>query len=413
MPAKSTYPLETPFSRKQPPASYEETPAGTTDEPSLNQQFPSNVSSLYRDYSLSVPTFEESTAPALDRFPEKLYQLLNRADAENFDHVISWEPHGRSFAVRQLEMFKSLLFALMPGMTRWKSFQRQLHFWGFRKLPSTREAKGYFHEYFLRYRPHLLIYMQRDSKSKRNREEELTEVELDFYAMPFLTPLESTTVDVSDPGESSRASLNTGSLTLTELESKPAARNTLADSTDCRVPQSDELDEHGYELPYHDRWAGRAAFAIGNIETIARESDDEYHPTMEPWDRTQLVSEPLDKTMRGALWSERSDNEEAPLRSYGLGEATRTTAGTPLTIGHTDDDGAEPNGQIKLRPLPPVPSRQGEILHEIDESVPVAQHPSFVKSGPQEFYYVAGFDAKEGQQHPPSPGRFKRRGSRK
>jgi HSF-type DNA-binding len=409
MPAKSNYPLETPFSPKQPPASYEETPAGTTDESSLNQQFPSNLSGLYRDYSLSLPSFEESTTPAVDRFPEKLYQLLNRADAENFDHVISWEPHGRSFAVRQLEMFKSLLFALMPGMTRWKSFQRQLHFWGFRKLPSRREAKGYFHEYFLRYRPHLLIYMQRDSKSKRNREEELTEVELDFYAMPFLTPLESTTVDVSDLGESSRASQNAGSPAQAALEFKPAARNTLVDCADCGIPQSDELDERGYELSYHDGWASKTAFASGNIETSARR---EYHPPSVAWGPTQSGSESLDRTMRGVLWSERSDKEATLLENDGLDE-TAHTRGSRLTIGHTDDDGAEPNGQIKLRPLPPVPLRQGEVLHEIDESVPVARHPSFVKSGPQEFYYVAGFDAKEGQQHPPSPGRFKRRGSRK
>jgi HSF-type DNA-binding len=85
----------------------------------------------------SVPVNQSS-----QRFPEKLFRLLDRADAECFNNIISWQPHGRSFVVRDRETFKLVISALMPGMTKWKSFQRQLHLWGFTRLTEGRDFYG-------------------------------------------------------------------------------------------------------------------------------------------------------------------------------------------------------------------------------------------------------------------------------
>jgi HSF-type DNA-binding len=74
------------------------------------------------------------------------FVFLDRAEAESFNHIVSWQPHGRCFVIHHRRNFKGLLSVLMPGMTRWKSFQRQLCLWGFAQLTSGRDINGYNHE---------------------------------------------------------------------------------------------------------------------------------------------------------------------------------------------------------------------------------------------------------------------------
>lgn len=43
-------------------------------------------------------------------FPDNLYDLLSAADDEGFDHIVSWQPHGRCFVVRcKQEFIKSVM----------------------------------------------------------------------------------------------------------------------------------------------------------------------------------------------------------------------------------------------------------------------------------------------------------------
>ncbi len=48
----------------------------------------------------------KTTSSAKDgNFPQKLYKMLESASKESFEDVISWEPNGRSFVVRDTDKF--------------------------------------------------------------------------------------------------------------------------------------------------------------------------------------------------------------------------------------------------------------------------------------------------------------------
>ena len=40
-------------------------------------------------------------------FPQRLYEMLEKASLESFDDVVSWEPNGMSFVVRKPLKFAS------------------------------------------------------------------------------------------------------------------------------------------------------------------------------------------------------------------------------------------------------------------------------------------------------------------
>jgi HSF-type DNA-binding len=216
---------------------------------------------------MSVLDDSSSETQGVSRFLTSLFNLLDTADVKGIAHIISWQPHGRCFVVSKPNEFKSMLADVMPGMTRWKSFQRQLSLWGFKRLTSGRDANCYFHEYFLRHRPHLLKYMRRDRGGKSDG----VQVNLDFYQMPFIGPLPPT---------------------------------------------------------FHDRNDDRASKCAGE------------------WD-------------------------------------ARANTGTRMIEAH------EVSRLLEPTPLPPLPFRGSRILREVDEFVPVSQHPCFRQIGPQEFVYCA------------------------
>lgn len=38
-------------------------------------------------------------------FPERLYTMLGEADQGDFEHIVSWQPHGRCFIVHKPKLF--------------------------------------------------------------------------------------------------------------------------------------------------------------------------------------------------------------------------------------------------------------------------------------------------------------------
>jgi HSF-type DNA-binding len=41
----------------------------------------------------------------MNSFPQKLYKMLECASEESFEEIISWEPNGRCFVVRDMDKF--------------------------------------------------------------------------------------------------------------------------------------------------------------------------------------------------------------------------------------------------------------------------------------------------------------------
>jgi HSF-type DNA-binding len=119
-------------------------------------------------------------------FPVKLYEMLERVEKEGFGHVVSWQPHGRCFAVHNTELFKELLPRYFT-LSKIASFQRQLNLYGFTRLTRGNDKGGYYQELFLRGKAFLLRRIQRVKvKGTGVRARSNPEQEPDFWTMPWV-----------------------------------------------------------------------------------------------------------------------------------------------------------------------------------------------------------------------------------
>jgi hypothetical protein len=90
-------------------------------------------------------------------FPFKLYDVLEDASAEGFDHIISWMPNGNGFKLHDRESFKKTIVARYFNRIHYKSFIRQLNLYDFQR----QERGSYFHDCFVRGERFLCRYITR------------------------------------------------------------------------------------------------------------------------------------------------------------------------------------------------------------------------------------------------------------
>jgi hypothetical protein len=95
-------------------------------------------------------------------FPWKVHEMLDRADKEGFEHIVSWLPtevHG--FKVHNSKEFVSIVLPKFFRQTKYKSFQRQCNIWGFERLLDGPFKGGYTHDEFVKGNPSLCSKMKR------------------------------------------------------------------------------------------------------------------------------------------------------------------------------------------------------------------------------------------------------------
>lgn len=102
-------------------------------------------------------------------FPEKLHHVLS---SRKYDDIISWNPDGISFALHNNQGFVVSVMPVYFKQTKLRSFQRQLCFYGFKRIDLGSRMGGYHHPKFLRDDPNLCKTMRRvtvqSQASKRN-----------------------------------------------------------------------------------------------------------------------------------------------------------------------------------------------------------------------------------------------------
>jgi hypothetical protein len=102
----------------------------------------------------------------------------------NSQNVVSWQPHGKAFRVHQPEDFARTIMRRYFNQTQYKSFQRQLHIYGFRRIKKGRDLGGYYHSLFSRNRKSMSLRMTREEikglAGKKNHGHEEIEAP-DFY----------------------------------------------------------------------------------------------------------------------------------------------------------------------------------------------------------------------------------------
>jgi len=90
-------------------------------------------------------------------FPQRLMEILGD---ETNQEAICWLPHGRAFIVRNRTLFSELVMPkYFSRKAKYSSFARKLNRWNFVRVSSGPELGAYYHEFFLRDKPHLAAQM--------------------------------------------------------------------------------------------------------------------------------------------------------------------------------------------------------------------------------------------------------------
>lgn len=106
---------------------------------------------------LSVPTHLSEF-----QFPYKLSEMLDMAERESFEHVVSWQPGGlQGFRVHDVNAFVKHIMPRFFNQTKYKSFQRQLNLYGFTRQDSGPNKGAYRNEFFVKGRKELLSQLTR------------------------------------------------------------------------------------------------------------------------------------------------------------------------------------------------------------------------------------------------------------
>ena len=91
------------------------------------------------------------------RFPQLLRMILND---ERHSSVISWCNDGKSFAIHNQSVFENEIIPSYFLTKRWRSFQKQLNIYGFKKYLGKRRV--YYHPYFVEDKPSVMASMKRE-----------------------------------------------------------------------------------------------------------------------------------------------------------------------------------------------------------------------------------------------------------
>lgn len=114
----------------------------------------------YRDFSnVAEDEIEQQPAPEtpppshgrgnvessirVQKFPVKLYAILAQKE---FQNIITWMPHGRSWKVLKPNLFESLVMPLFFEYSNYHSFNRLVNAWSFRRISSGPDRGSYYHE---------------------------------------------------------------------------------------------------------------------------------------------------------------------------------------------------------------------------------------------------------------------------
>jgi len=98
-------------------------------------------------------------------FPLKLYQMLQDSKSHGHERIISWDPDGKSFKVHQPDEFVAEVMPKYFNQTKFRSFQRMLNLYNFKKIIVGPMRGGYIHPKFHRDKKELCYTMKIRTRS--------------------------------------------------------------------------------------------------------------------------------------------------------------------------------------------------------------------------------------------------------
>ena len=98
--------------------------------------------------------------------------MLEDAEKDCYEGIVSWLPHGKAFRVHKQEEFVHCVMPRYFMQTKYKSFQRQLHIYGFHRALKGIDKGAYCHEKFVRTDRTSCLRMVRQRRKRIGKEEE-------------------------------------------------------------------------------------------------------------------------------------------------------------------------------------------------------------------------------------------------
>mmetsp|Transcript_24795 Transcript_24795/g.68348 ORF Transcript_24795/g.68348 Transcript_24795/m.68348 type:complete len:419 (+) Transcript_24795:219-1475(+) len=102
-------------------------------------------------------------------FPYRLHEMLSTVDTQHDSSIVSWLPDGKHFKVHDPRRFVESVIPSAFKQKSLKSFQRQLHLYGFQRVHEGPDKGAYYHEKFLRDDRDLCLTITRAKAPKRSR----------------------------------------------------------------------------------------------------------------------------------------------------------------------------------------------------------------------------------------------------
>merc|ERR1719188_1278801 len=97
-------------------------------------------------------------------FPQQLMKMMFRKE---FEDIISWVPDGKAFIILDKEKLIAGFSSLYYQYTKYESFIRKLHRWGFKFIKKGSDVGAYYHKFFLRDDPSLCSNISCVKKKKK------------------------------------------------------------------------------------------------------------------------------------------------------------------------------------------------------------------------------------------------------
>mmetsp|Transcript_2352 Transcript_2352/g.4387 ORF Transcript_2352/g.4387 Transcript_2352/m.4387 type:complete len:429 (-) Transcript_2352:885-2171(-) len=114
------------------------------------------------DSALSDAEQEEQEEQLSERiFPLKLHKMLEHAERDGIQHIVSWVNNGTGFKVHNSKLFTEQVMPMYFDQTKYESFRRQLNLYCFARISRGPQRGVYSHPSFVSGRRELLSNVTR------------------------------------------------------------------------------------------------------------------------------------------------------------------------------------------------------------------------------------------------------------
>ncbi|CAJ1934683.1 unnamed protein product [Cylindrotheca closterium] len=236
----------------------------STTRASTSQSFSNSIQPITTTEGEKIPQLsfngllqQEADLPSSKLpFVWKLYEMLEGVERSGDEHIVSWVESGRAFRVHRLDEFVKNIVPIYFKQSKYKSFQRQLNFYGFTRIASGPNTGAYYHAQFLKGNKAICLSIRPKAASAKDQQ-----------------------------GKKTKASAKTGSNSQ-EPQWMPQIQSLLAHGADHALKQQQQHSAakimpqppvYQRQLPQHSPRAESTALARMPVARRAPEQEEEQH----------------------------------------------------------------------------------------------------------------------------------------